>query len=38
MAAGFYLPKNTIDPGEIILSWHNGEPEKYAYVPGQQPT
>ena len=37
MAAGFYLPKNTIDPGEIILSWHNGEPEKYAYVPGQQP-
>ena len=37
MAAGFYLPKNTIDPGEIILSWHNGTPEKYAYVPGQQP-
>lgn len=37
MAASYYLPKDSFDPGQIILSWHNGTPERYTYVPSQQP-
>jgi len=37
MAASYYLPKDAFNPGQIILSWHNGTPERYTYVPGQQP-